>query len=192
MYRFILNSQNISKTQSTGIITLIHKGGSRSVLGNWRPISLLCSDYKILAKILTLRLKNILPNIISEEQTGGIKNRDITQNLITFRNLIEHFSTQEQYDSKLGKEFLCRNRTIGAAIVSLDFEKAYDMVDRTFLYQVLLKFGFQDTFINYIKILYESSTSKVFINKAFGEKNLPTKRGKTRMPIGNVFIYSFY
>ncbi|KAI9559441.1 pol-like protein [Daphnia sinensis] len=165
MYRFILNSQNLSKTQSTGIITLIHKGGSRSVLGNWRPISLLCSDYKILAKILTLRLKNILPNIISEEQTGGIKNRDITQNLITFRNIIEHFSTQEQYDSEIGKKF------------PLDFEKAYDIVDRTFLYQVLVKFGFQDTFINYIKILYESSTiSKVFINKAFG-KEIYLQRG---------------
>lgn len=93
MFRFILNSQNLSNTQSTGIITLIHKGGSKNLLGNWRPITLLCCDYKILAKILTLRLKNILPNIISEEQTGGVQGRDITQNLITFRNIIEHFST---------------------------------------------------------------------------------------------------
>jgi exonuclease III len=170
MYNIILNSENLSKTQSTGIITLLHKGGSRDVLGNWRPISLLCSDYKILAKILTLRLKTILPKLISDEQTGGIQNRDITQNLITYRNIIEHFSTQEHYEKKRGKEFLHRNKTRGAAIVSLDFEKAYDMLDRTFLYEVLQKFGFDGSFINFIKILYETSTSKIFINKAFGEE----------------------
>jgi hypothetical protein len=73
MYRHILKFQNLSNTQSSGIITLLYKGGSKEKLGNWRPISLLCSDYKILTKVLTIRLKNILPNIISEEQTGESK-----------------------------------------------------------------------------------------------------------------------
>lgn len=170
MYNIIFNSKNLSKTQSTGVITLLHKGGSRSVLGNWRPISLLCSDYKILAKILTLRLKTILPKLISNEQTGGIQERDITQNLIKYRNVIEHFSKQEQHERSKGNELLHVKRTGGAAIVSLDFEKAYDMVDRTFFYQVLTKLGFNEIFTDYIKILYEKSTSKVFINKVFGEE----------------------
>jgi hypothetical protein len=75
MNRFILNNQNLSETQSSGIITLLHKGGSRKIMGNWIPIRLLCSDYKILAKILTIRLKYVLPEIISSEQAGGIQNR---------------------------------------------------------------------------------------------------------------------
>ncbi|EFX68872.1 hypothetical protein DAPPUDRAFT_62837, partial [Daphnia pulex] len=78
IYTYILKFQNLSKTQSIEIITLLHKGGSRAKEGNWRPISLSCSDYKFLAKILTISPKNILPYIISEEQTGGIQNRDIT------------------------------------------------------------------------------------------------------------------
>jgi hypothetical protein len=43
------------------------------------------------------------------------------------------------------------------------------MVDRTFLFEVLRKLGFEETFINYIKTLYENANSKVFINNEFGE-----------------------
>lgn len=50
------------------------------------------------------------------------------------------------------------------------------MVDRTFLYEALEKLGFDKIFITYIKILYETSTSKIFINKTFG-KNIHLKRG---------------
>lgn len=55
-----------------------------------------------------------------------------------------------------GKEFYCRNQTKGLSIVNFDFEKAYDMVDGTFLYEVLDKLGFDKTFINQIRILYEN------------------------------------
>jgi Reverse transcriptase (RNA-dependent DNA polymerase) len=126
---------------------------SRKKLGNWRPISLLCSDYKILAKNLTLRLKNILPDIISEEQKGGIQNRDITQNLITYRNIIEHFSSQNHHRKNEETSELHRYKNRGAAIVSQDFEKAYDMVDGTFLFEVFRKLGFNEIFINYLKLI---------------------------------------
>lgn len=61
------------KTMNRAIITLIPKKSdtnhpSLNDLRNWKPISLLCIDYKILTKILANRLQNILPNIMSEEQ----------------------------------------------------------------------------------------------------------------------------
>ena len=47
------------------------------LLKYWRPISLLCTDYKILTKILANRLKQVLPDIISQEQNCSIPDRTI-------------------------------------------------------------------------------------------------------------------
>ena len=58
------NSQNHETSHNK-----IHiKKGDLQKLRYWRPISLLCVDNKILTKILTNRLKKILPQIISEQQ----------------------------------------------------------------------------------------------------------------------------
>ena len=78
------------------MIRLIHKGNAKTNLKNWRPISLLCSDYKILAKILTKRLKPVLEKLVSEEQTGGIPGRKISENLKSLRNVIEFFSNERK------------------------------------------------------------------------------------------------
>lgn len=48
-----------------GMIALLHKGGSRETLTNWRPITLLNTEYKIFAKALQLRLQPVLMDIIS-------------------------------------------------------------------------------------------------------------------------------
>ena len=45
----------LSVSQKTSLITFIPKGGDQTSIKNWRPISLLCSDYKILSKVLTNR-----------------------------------------------------------------------------------------------------------------------------------------
>ena len=47
----------LSDSQRTGAITLIAKEGDKKELKNWRPIALLCVDYKIMAKIVTNRIK---------------------------------------------------------------------------------------------------------------------------------------
>jgi hypothetical protein len=75
--------------------------------------------------------------------------------------------------------------------VSLDFEKAYDMVDRTFLFEVLRKLGFEETFINYIKTLYEKANSKVFINNEFGE-NIYLKRGVRQGCPLSMYLYILF
>ena len=76
--------------QRLSVITLVHKKGDKESLDNWRPISLLCVDYKILEKVLSLRLKKALPHIIGEEQTCGIEGRTIFQNLYTIRDTINY------------------------------------------------------------------------------------------------------
>jgi hypothetical protein len=133
-------------------------------LSNWRPITLLCTDYKILSKIFTIRLKRTLPDIISEEQTGGVAERKITQNLVSYRNIIEHYSSQKPAYPETTKVTQQPNSSQNLAIVSLDFEKAYDRLDRTFLYEVLNKLGYNKNFIQVIKTLYENTVAKVLVN----------------------------
>ena len=77
-----------------GIIILIPKK-DRDVLElkNWRPLTMLTMDYKILATVLANRLKVVLPYIISEDQTGFMANRQITT---TIRRTIDVFDLAEK------------------------------------------------------------------------------------------------
>ena len=68
----------MSQTLRSAIITLIPKGDKdRSILGNWRPISLLSVFYKVLSGALAARLKNALPEIIHVSQKAYLEGRFI-------------------------------------------------------------------------------------------------------------------
>ena len=84
------------------------------MIRNYRPLSLACIDYKILAKIITERIKPALKQIIGTEQKGFIQGGDITGNL------------------KLVKEIMiyCKEEDIEAYMIMIDFKKAYDRIDR--------------------------------------------------------------
>ena len=83
--------QNIlPSSQRSGIITLLCKDTSKSdFLSQWRPISLLNVDYKLLSKSITNRLSKVLPDIIHLNQTCGVKGRSITDNI----HLLSYFDT---------------------------------------------------------------------------------------------------
>jgi len=65
VYKTVENENVMTRSMRHGIISLIYKKGDRRQLTNWRPISLLNVDYKILARVMANRLKYVLPNIIS-------------------------------------------------------------------------------------------------------------------------------
>jgi hypothetical protein len=60
-----------------GLITIIHKRGERSDPANYRPITLLCTDYRLFAKVLALRLNVCVGDIIDREQTAFVPGRQI-------------------------------------------------------------------------------------------------------------------
>ena len=61
-----------------GVVTLLEKKGKdRLELSNWRPITLLNIDYKLLTKTLGQRLKNVLPSLIHNDQNGFIPGGNI-------------------------------------------------------------------------------------------------------------------
>ncbi len=146
---FAYRKGELSIDQKRGIITLIpKKGKNRLLLKNWRPISLLNTDYKILTKCLSFRIQKVLPSIINSDQTGYIKGRYIGENIRTISDLIDFTSL----------------RNMPGVILLIDFEKAFDTIRWSFLFKSLKYFNFSDSFIHWIKTIYNSTESAVINN----------------------------
>ena len=111
----------LSTSQKHAIMSLVFKKGDRQLLKNWRPISLLNSDYKIATFALGNRLHKVLPKLINSDQTGYVKNRFIGCNIRLIEDIIDYINGT----NKKGIILFC------------DFEKAFDTVEINFLLKVL-------------------------------------------------------
>ena len=86
---YAFNNGEVSIDQKRGLITLIpKKDKDRLFLKNWRPIALLNTDYKIMAKALANRIKSVIDALIDSDQTGYLKGRYIGENIRTVSDLI--------------------------------------------------------------------------------------------------------
>ena len=136
-------------SQRKSVITLLCKNKeNKTSLKAWRPISLLNVDYKIVSKALCNRLKKVLDNIISPDQTCSVPGRSIIDNIHLLRNVIDFADSKK----------------IPAALLSLDQEKAFDRVSHEYMFAVLKAYGFGDSFIGWIKLLYNNVSSTVLVN----------------------------
>jgi len=158
---YAVGNGELSIEQRRGIITLIpKKNKNRLYLKNWRPLSLLNTDYKIITKILANRLKTVLPSIINHDQSGYLEGRFIGQNI----RLIEDISFFTAAENKPG------------ILLSIDFEKAFDSVNWNFLFKILSYLNFGNKIISYIKAVYNNIESTV-INNGNTSKYFKLERG---------------
>ena len=86
----------LSITQKRGILNLIFKKNDKTLLSNWRPITLLNADYKVLAHILANRLKKVIPRLIHTDQSGYIKGRSIFFNIRLIQDVKTYFEESGQ------------------------------------------------------------------------------------------------
>ena len=141
-------------------ISLIAKKDKDPLLcSSYRPISLLNVDFKILSKVLARRLESVVPEIVSPNQTGFVKGRHSYSNLRKLFNIIH--STRLECPE---------------VVVSLDAEKAFDRVEWKYLFFTLKKFGFEESFISWIELLYSSPLAAVVSNNTRSEY-FPLGRG---------------
>ena len=137
----------LTEMQKRGAIKTNFKKGDRTRIKNYRPISLLNIDLKIITKALANRLKPILHKVIHDNQTC-IPGRRIETNIHLMQNLIDHVN---EADGNL-------------AIIFLDQEKAFDRMSHSFILKTLEKFGFGKYFIKWIETLNNDSKSFVKVN----------------------------
>ena len=159
MLKYIEKTKQLSESQYRGVITLLYKAGDRENIKNWRPITLLNLDYKIIAKIYAERLKKVLPTIINSDQKAFLAGRQISESIRLTQDIIDYI---ESNDSK-------------GAIIFLDQEKAFDRVEWGYLKLCMQKFGFGQNFTDSLLMLYKNGISCINTN-GFLSKYFPISR----------------
>ena len=146
---YSFQNKSLSIEQWRGILKLIpKKDKDLTNMRSFRPISLLNTDYKIIAHILASRFQEVLPEIISTDQNGYLQGRFIGHNIRTIIDTMQHIILKKQQ----------------AYLLFLDFEKAFDKLDHKFLVNALHNFDFENNYIQWIKILYTDIQSCILNN----------------------------
>ncbi|GKB50421.1 RNA-directed DNA polymerase, eukaryota [Tanacetum coccineum] len=133
---------------NSSFIALIPKIPDANLVKDFRPISLIGSIYKIIAKVLTNRLVGVLGGIINEVQSAFVKERQILDGPFILNEVISW----------------CKRKKKQTLLFKVDFEKAYDSVRWDFLDDVLGKFGFGDKWRKWIRCCLHSSKGSIIIN----------------------------
>ena len=153
------NSGSLPPTLRQAVISLIPKKEKNPLeCGAYRPISLLNVDSKILSKMLACRLEAVLPSIVSDDQTGFIKNRHSFFNVRRLFNILYDPAPPDTPE----------------VMLSLDAEKAFDRVEWDYLFYTLKQFGFGARFISWIMVLYSSPAVRTNNNLS---SYFPLRRG---------------
>ena len=143
----IIFDAHVPRKMNTGIIKLLYKEGDKKELKNYRPISLLNVDLKIITKIFSLRLKPILPKIVHQDQYAQPGKQIFDLNCLT-RDIFDEMENGNQ----------------DCFLIKWDFHKAFDSISHKFLMKCLRKMNFPEKFINFLEKMYHNVVSKVMIN----------------------------
>lgn len=158
----IQEGEDLPQTWQKAIITMIPKTEEESPnVKNFRPISLLNTDYKIFTKVIAERLKKILIHHIEEDQAGFLPGRYIRDNL---RTAIDCF------------EYGDKNTTEKLGFLFLDAEKAFDNVNWIFMEKIFRDMAYGDKFLNVINKIYSKQSAEIKLNNELTE-SFPVQKG---------------
>ncbi len=140
MFNHSLDQSKLPSSLMQAHITVLLKPDKDALdCSSYRPISVLNVDVKILSKVLASKIEYIIPDIISQDQTGFIKGRHSFINIRKLLNVVHSPASESNPE----------------VIISLDTEKAFDRVN--YLFAVLDKFGFGSKLISWIHLLYQKA-----------------------------------
>jgi len=137
----------LTESQRLGIIVLLYKGGDKPVddVASYRPITLLNTDVKLLARVLVNRMSAGLDAVVDATQTAFIPGRWIGDNVLFHLEEIDY----------------CQAERVPACVVFLDFEKAYDRLDRGWLFRCLDRVGFPEELSRWVQLMLKDAEAMV-------------------------------
>ena len=131
-----------------GVIILIPKLKLPNNIKQFRPICLLNLVYKIITKVLTLWLTEVVDRVISKNQTAFITGRSILDGVVILQEVVHELKRTKQE----------------GIILKLDFEKAYDRVSWHFLEEVLTKKGFSQKWVSWMMKAFKGGRVAIHVN----------------------------
>ena len=152
-YFFNQHMQHLNLLNAAHIV-LIPKSAEARKITDFRPISLTSSVAKILSKLLSNRLGGCLHQLISRSQSAFIRRRSIHDNFLYTQNLIKDLHAAKR----------------PALFLKLDIAKAFDMVNWSYLLELLEVLGFGAKWRSWITGLLSTASSSVLINGSQGRK----------------------
>ena len=173
LFNIVLNTGIIPDNWAVGIIKPIYKKkGSPEDPNNYRGITILSCFSKLFTSVLNERLKHFLEcnNLLGNEQTGFRNGYSTLDNLFTLYGMVDIL--------------LFRKKRLHCAF--LDLEKAFDKINRTFLWEKMIALGIKGKLINVIHNLYSEAKSSVETSKqrsSFFQSNIGVRQGENLSPL---------
>ena len=154
--------EEMSTSQRQAIITLLDKKGrDRTFLENWKPIPLINVDAKIASKAIANRMKQVLPEIIHQNESGFVKNRFIGETARSILDIMWHTETQK----------------MPGVLLFIDFEKAFDSIEWDYYLTASLEvFNFGPELTKWVKTFYRNVSSCI-LNNGFCSSSFILGRG---------------
>jgi exonuclease III len=158
---YAATNKHLSIDQRRGVINLIpKKEKDPRLIKNWRPISLLNTDYKIITKLLATRIKKVLPTVIHADQVAYLKDRFIGQNIRSILDIMDYTKLEDK----------------NGIIAFLDFEKAFDTIRWSVIEDSLKAFNFGDNIRQWVQTIYNNNMACV-TNNGFSSEFFKLSRG---------------
>ncbi|GKB12941.1 RNA-directed DNA polymerase, eukaryota [Tanacetum coccineum] len=146
--KWFFDHSSFSRGCNSSFVALIPKNSDPKFVTDFRPISLIGCLYKVVTKILALRLSAIISGLISDVQTAFVPGRQILDGPFIINELLAW----------------CKHYKHQAMVFKVDFAKAYDSVRWDYLMDVLKSFGFGDKWCGWIKGSLSASMASVLVN----------------------------
>ena len=168
-----LNSGTLPDLLCHSFITLIPKVKNPEFISQYHPICLSNVLYRIFSKVLANKLKKILPQIVSEQQSTFMTDRLISDNIMVAFETLHYMRNHSSGE-------------VGYIALKLDMSKAYDRVEWPYMEKLMKKMGFDDIWVQLMMKCISSATYLVLINSEPHGKITPSR--VTLSP----HIYSYY
>ena len=148
LFRVFFVSKTFTKSLNITFLVLIRNKGDAEDLKDFKPINLLGSLYKLLAKVLANRLKRVVGIIVSDDQNAFVEGRQILNTSLIADEVIDFWQKGKD------KGVVCK----------LNIEKAFDSINWQFLMKIMQGMGFSPKWMMWIWWCISTAKFSVLVN----------------------------